>query len=138
MPQSKKSNAAVLQPLQIFLKRCLGHLPLTALHAGSTSSLLMCLEVNVLSCLRMYLTGYAARKFWSEALGWKFREADSGPDGRQEDPNKIAHIESFKDCPGGGITKTNEVLRTEGKGGTILYLYVNDLEDTERVRNCTT
>jgi predicted enzyme related to lactoylglutathione lyase len=80
---------------------------------------------------------HSARKFWSEALGWKFRESTTRMDGTEENPEEIAHFEHGANCPGGGITKVDEVVRTEGKGGNVLYLYVNDLGATEKVSMST-
>lgn len=58
-------------------------------------------------------------------------------DGTEEDPNQIAHFDLGSNCPAGGITKVNEVNKTEGKGGNVLYLYVSDLEAMEKVSNVT-
>ncbi len=43
---------------------------------------------------------HSARKFWSEALGWKFRESTTHMDGTEENPEEIAHFEHGANCPG--------------------------------------
>ena len=54
-------------------------------------------------------------------------------DGTEEDPNEIAHFDLGSNCPAGGITKVDDVKKTEGKGGNVMYLYITDLEATEKV-----
>ena len=54
-------------------------------------------------------------------------------DGIEEDPNEIAHFDLGSKCPAGGITKVNEVVRTGGKGGNVLYLWAEDLAAVEKV-----
>ncbi|KAK6364503.1 hypothetical protein LTS17_012126 [Exophiala oligosperma] len=49
-------------------------------------------------------------------------------DGTEEDPTKIVHFSFGDGCPGGGITKVDQVVKTNGKGGVVLYLMVDDLE----------
>lgn len=56
-------------------------------------------------------------------------------DGIEEDPTEIQHFSLGSTSPGGGITKVKGggLIKTEGKGGSILYLAVNDLEETMKV-----
>ena len=72
-------------------------------------------------------TPFTAKTFYTEALNWTFRTTHTRSDGIIEDPNAIAHFDHGATCPAGGITKVDEVLRTEGKGGCVLYLFVEDL-----------
>lgn len=75
-----------------------------------------------------------ARDFYKTALGWKFRESTTRMDGTEEDPTQIVHFELGSNCPGGGITKVDQVVKTEGKGGQVLYLYFeNGLADVAKV-----
>lgn len=74
-----------------------------------------------------------ARAFYSSALGWTFRESTRRMDGTEEDPSQIAHFDLGSTCPAGGITKVGEVKKTDGKGGNVMYLYVNNLAGTEKV-----
>ena len=59
-------------------------------------------------------------------------------DGIEEDPAQIAHFDLGSTCPAGGITRVSEVVPTKGKGGTVLYLMVNDLEAAMKVRSFIT
>ena len=56
-------------------------------------------------------------------------------DGIVEDPTQIQHFSFGDSCPGGGITKVadGEVIKTGGKGGVVLYLAVENLEETMAV-----
>lgn len=56
-------------------------------------------------------------------------------DGREEDPTQIQHFSLGSTSPGGGITrvKPEELVRTEGKSGPVIYLMVDDLEQTMEV-----
>ena len=78
---------------------------------------------------------YSARRFYEEAFGWKFRDSTTTMDGREEDPSQIVHFSLGSTCPGGGITRVDpqEFIRTKGKGGPILYLIVDDLEESMKV-----
>jgi hypothetical protein len=57
-------------------------------------------------------------------------------DGREEDPTQIVHFSLGPASPGGGITKVKpeDFLRTEGKGGPVIHLFVDDLEVSMKVR----
>jgi predicted enzyme related to lactoylglutathione lyase len=65
-------------------------------------------------------------------LEWKFREGTTREDGLEEDPNQIAHF-SHPGCASGGFTKVDELIRTGGKGGAVIYVWVDDLEVAEKV-----
>ncbi|KAJ9636183.1 hypothetical protein H2204_005455 [Knufia peltigerae] len=69
-----------------------------------------------------------ARTFYHSVFDWKFRDSTTRMDGTEEDPTKIVHFSFGDGCPGGGITKVDQVVKTNGKGGVVLYLMVDDLE----------
>lgn len=57
-------------------------------------------------------------------------------DGLEEDPKEIVHFSLGPTSPGGGITKVKleDFLRTQGKGGSIIHLIVDDLDEAMKVR----
>lgn len=74
-----------------------------------------------------------ARTFYHSVFDWKFRDSTTRMDGTEEDPTKIVHFSFGDGCPGGGITKVDQVVKTNGKGGVVLYLMVDDLEGAMKV-----
>ncbi|KAJ9610875.1 hypothetical protein H2200_005652 [Cladophialophora chaetospira] len=71
-----------------------------------------------------------ARTFYKDVFGWQFNRTTT-VDGRDLDPTEIAMFEvPGQSCPGGGITRVSEAewASSHGKGGVVLYLYVDDIE----------
>lgn len=78
---------------------------------------------------------HTAKKFYSTVFDWRFNRTTSS-DGRQLSPDEIAMFElPDKSCPGGGITRVSEAdwASSHGKGGVVLYLYVDDIRNWEEV-----
>ncbi|KIX03454.1 uncharacterized protein Z518_07006 [Rhinocladiella mackenziei CBS 650.93] len=74
-----------------------------------------------------------AQAFYSTVFNWRFNRSAS-QDGRTLDPNEIALFEvPGQPSPNGGITKVSadEWASTHGKGGVVLYLYVEDINPWE-------
>ncbi|KIW11028.1 hypothetical protein PV08_10327 [Exophiala spinifera] len=72
-----------------------------------------------------------ARTFYKTVFDWDFRCESTG---EEEDPTEVAHFSFGDTCPGGGITRVDQVAQTRGKGGVVLYLSVDNLETAMEVR----
>jgi hypothetical protein len=56
-------------------------------------------------------------------------------DGLEEDPSYIAHFDHGPHGTSGGITKVgaDELVSTKGKGGAVLYMWADSLEEAMQV-----
>ncbi|OCT47290.1 Glyoxalase/bleomycin resistance protein/dioxygenase [Cladophialophora carrionii] len=75
-----------------------------------------------------------AKAFYSNVFDWRFNRTTTA-DGRTLDPTEIAMFEvPGQPCPGGGITRVSESewAASHGKGGVVLYLYVDDINSYEK------
>jgi len=93
------------------------------------------------SCLFLHLRQLildllSAQAFYSTVFSWTFNRSASS-DGRTYDPNEIAVFETRGEvrCPNGGIIRVSEAdwTRSHGKGGVVLYIYVDDINQYEEV-----
>jgi hypothetical protein len=76
-----------------------------------------------------------AKAFYSEVFNWSFNRTTTS-EGQPLDPAEIAMFEvPGQPSPNGGITRVSasEWASSHGKGGVVLYLYVDDINPYEQV-----
>ncbi|KIW93733.1 uncharacterized protein Z519_05048 [Cladophialophora bantiana CBS 173.52] len=74
-----------------------------------------------------------AQKFYSTVFNWRFNRPTTS-EGHALDPAEIAMFEvPGGPCPNGGITRVTQSEWTDshGKGGVVLYLYVDEIQSYE-------